>query len=663
MRSAVRRFGHQRLLLDLVGAPFAVIYVLLVAFWIWAGFAAAWRTRLPEPLADLENPSATWPLVILAVVCVVTLLTLGADPRWRVGRPSITAGVLIGSAALIAVATAWPCAGSESPGFSALRYGLGVVRGDLSVPFGDGQPCRAAPPLGLQAAQLMAGVALVIIAARALAFLFTDRLYALRAAGARRIVVFSGVSDESVGLVRAVLATMPEVLPVVLRDAADLRARTLARQLRAVSVVLDLFDATAVRRLVGRRSTRSIRGLYLLHADAAANLRAMDVFRSAIRVSPTAPTVPPRLLVRLDDPWHAEDWRRRVMSRNDGWLVDAVSAAEGVARQVVTQLREDAVETVVLTGSSAFELAVLAELSVRHRIARAVAAGEPTLPTVVLTGAKSVEAAESFDHQLRRFGIDPSDVQTARPDEPLDTIMGRPGSVALLLGPDDAIEGGGASLLAARRPAWRIYAWDSATRGLDVLPLVGNMRRVGPTLDPSPEFGVDIWEWLARLTHLHYLATLQHGRPEAGHPSRGTWDDLSPFVRESNVRAVSTVIRSIDRIGRRWATTLTDQAGRSFDRLTLDELTTMAEAEHESWMAHHLEYGWRRSDRWNDDRRRHPALVPWADLPEAQRVKDVSTVRSALEMLETLGFTLQLDSDVPSSTPPSPQHPIVTATR
>lgn len=189
----------------------------------------------------------------------------------------------------------------------------------------------------------------------------------------------------------------------MLREAADVRARTLARQLHAVSVVLDLSDEAAVRRLVGRRSTRSIRGLYLLHADGAANLRAMEALRTAIRVSPTAPVVPPRLLVSIDDPWHAEDWRRRMMSRGDGWLVDAVSAAECAARQVVVHLRAECVDTVVLTGSSALELAMLTELAVQQRIARATETALPRLPSVVLTGEDSVEAADSFDHQLRRF--------------------------------------------------------------------------------------------------------------------------------------------------------------------------------------------------------------------------------------------------------------------
>lgn len=188
----------------------------------------------------------------------------------------------------------------------------------------------------------------------------------------------------------------------MLREAADVRARTLARQLHAVSVVLDLSDEAAVRRLVGRRSTRSIRGLYLLRADGAANLRAMEALRTAIRVSPMAPGVPPRLLVRIDDPWHAEDWRR-MMSRGDGWLVDAVSAAECAARQVVVHLRAESVDTVVLTGSSALELAMLTELAVQQRIARATRTALPRLPSVVLTGEDSVEAADSFDHQVRRF--------------------------------------------------------------------------------------------------------------------------------------------------------------------------------------------------------------------------------------------------------------------
>lgn len=124
---------------------------------------------------------------------------------------------------------------------------------------------------------------------------------------------------------------------------------------------------------------------------------------------------------------------------------------------------------------------------------------------------------------------------------------------------------------------------------------------------------------------------------------------------ESDVRSGSSVIRSADRIGRRWATMLTERLGRSVDGLSPVELGLLAEAEHESWIAHHEEHGWRYSPDRRDARRRHDALLPWQQLPEHQRAKDhrakdLAAVESALVLLETLGFTMQTKPTSDSAT-------------
>lgn len=110
---------------------------------------------------------------------------------------------------------------------------------------------------------------------------------------------------------------------------------------------------------------------------------------------------------------------------------------------------------------------------------------------------------------------------------------------------------------------------------------------------------------------------------------------------ESDVRSGSSVIRSADRIGRRWATMLTERLGRSVDGLSPVEVGLLAEAEHESWIAHHEEHGWRYSPDRRDARRRHDTLLPWQQLPEHHRAKDLASVESAFVLLETLGFTMQ----------------------
>ncbi len=55
------------------------------------------------------------------------------------------------------------------------------------------------------------------------------------------------------------------------------------------------------------------------------------------------------------------------------------------------------------------------------------------------------------------------------------------------------------------------------------------------------------------------------------------------------------------------------------------------EQSHEGWMAHRLAHGWVWGPVKDPDKKEHPCLVPYADLPRPQRVKDdlyLSVVRS-----------------------------------
>ena len=50
--------------------------------------------------------------------------------------------------------------------------------------------------------------------------------------------------------------------------------------------------------------------------------------------------------------------------------------------------------------------------------------------------------------------------------------------------------------------------------------------------------------------------------------------------------------------------------------------------------------GWTPGPARDDDAKQHPGLVPYAELPEAEREVDRRTVRAALAGLEALGYRL-----------------------
>lgn len=71
------------------------------------------------------------------------------------------------------------------------------------------------------------------------------------------------------------------------------------------------------------------------------------------------------------------------------------------------------------------------------------------------------------------------------------------------------------------------------------------------------------------------------------------WDDAPEWQRESAAEGVAKAL-----------------AGETPEQL------------HESWCQHKLADGWRYGETKDPDAKTHPCLVPYASLPEGQRVKD-----------------------------------------
>lgn len=56
-------------------------------------------------------------------------------------------------------------------------------------------------------------------------------------------------------------------------------------------------------------------------------------------------------------------------------------------------------------------------------------------------------------------------------------------------------------------------------------------------------------------------------------------------------------------------------------------LEPMAEAEHNGWMAHRAANGWTYGPVRDDAAKKHPSMVPYAELPESEKEKDRNNVR------------------------------------
>lgn len=86
----------------------------------------------------------------------------------------------------------------------------------------------------------------------------------------------------------------------------------------------------------------------------------------------------------------------------------------------------------------------------------------------------------------------------------------------------------------------------------------------------------------------------------------------------------------------------------------IDELVArIAERVHEVWAEKRQAEGWRYGPRRDDERKEHPCLVPYDELPEEEREYDRATARTVIEALQAEGYEivpavspLKLDADV-----------------
>jgi len=619
----------------ILGWSALTVFVALVAVWTVLGFAPHRAEALPGALADLGKPDAWWPIAALFAAAAVGILCLGRHDGLRIPTSTIVLGVFGVSAVILGIAGYWPCSGEESPGWTPLRRTFDLFGGTLDLPFGKVHGCPAELPLGLQVARLLALATIVILAGGVIAVIFRSTVSRVRARLAREIVVVTGLSPETVGMVRHIRDSATDRRRVVVIETGD-DVAALARSLGVLVVPVDTSDPTAVRRFLSGRSARAVAGLHFLSDDSAANLRTMSLFLATLPESPRPSEVPARIVVRIDNPWIAENWRRTHLAAHPGWLVEATSTYEVAARHVVARLRATATTTIVVTGSSPFELAVLQELSFDRRVATALGVEIAPL-TVVLGGTRSDEVALHLRRQLQRLEIDEITVDLSAPGRSLTELMDSGDQRALLLSPD---AGADATFLATVHPEWAIFAWDPSVRGITTTPLIGELTLVGPTLEPVSGQGTDIWEWFGRIAHAQYLDTWNGGGPTPGDPNRGSWDgDLSAFARESNIRSFAALLRNASLVRARWANQW------DVDRSTIAELTNadldiLARAEHLSWVRHHEENGWKFGAVRDDRRLRHPDLVEWNALTDDARAKDVDSVRATLALLDILGFRL-----------------------
>lgn len=147
-------------------------------------------------------------------------------------------------------------------------------------------------------------------------------------------------------------------------------------------------------------------------------------------------------------------------------------------------------------------------------------------------------------------------------------------------------------------------------------------------------------EILARALHETYI---RHQR-EMGHtpeknPSMRPWAELPEHLKESNRRQVDQLRSQLRAVGY-GIEPLTKWDAASVE-LGPDEIETIARLEHARWRKDQSEAGWRYAPGPKDPIQKiSPALVPWEELPEAEKAKNYHAARQLPARLAEAGFQI-----------------------
>ena len=83
-----------------------------------------------------------------------------------------------------------------------------------------------------------------------------------------------------------------------------------------------------------------------------------------------------------------------------------------------------------------------------------------------------------------------------------------------------------------------------------------------------------------------------------------------------------------------------DTAGIELEPELEKLIEAMAKNVHEVWAENRIKQGWTYGEERNDEKKLHPCLVPYEELPESEKEYDRNTAVETLKLIKKLGFSI-----------------------
>lgn len=147
-------------------------------------------------------------------------------------------------------------------------------------------------------------------------------------------------------------------------------------------------------------------------------------------------------------------------------------------------------------------------------------------------------------------------------------------------------------------------------------------------------------ESIAQQIHKKYLATLKDRSGPAGRD----WSELPARYRDSTRIQVLSLVFKLACLGYTIESAMAEPA--KLKAKIDDQIEELSEAEHKRWMIEKRLMGWTHASERNEITKKHPSLVPYSQLSEAEKEKDRVTWREIADVIE---MVRQNRSSLPTS--------------
>jgi hypothetical protein len=145
----------------------------------------------------------------------------------------------------------------------------------------------------------------------------------------------------------------------------------------------------------------------------------------------------------------------------------------------------------------------------------------------------------------------------------------------------------------------------------------------------------DAMERLAQAIHEQYRID-QKNNKSPDDPVMQPWESLREDLKDSNRSQASQIPEKLHRVGMDFMPFV--EKPKKLFTFTDEQLETLAEMEHERWVAERQDEGWTSGEVRDPVKKITPYLVPWAELSEEVKNWDRDPVRRIPVLLEIAGF-------------------------